>query len=77
MALRKVLFVDDDPRILSAMRRRFSNEFNLVTFERGGEAVSYIRKNEDVSVLIADMRMPEMDGLELLKHSLPPDDCRP
>lgn len=69
MALRKILFVDDDPRILSAMRRRFANDFNLITFERGNEAVSYLKSNSDISVLIADMRMPEMDGLELLRHS--------
>lgn len=69
MALRKILFVDDDPRILSAMRRRFANDFDMVTFERGKEAVSYLKSNSDISVLIADMRMPEMDGLELLRHS--------
>ncbi len=69
MTLRKILFVDDDPRILSAMRRRFANDFNLVTFEKGHEAVTYIRSNNDISVLVADMRMPGMDGLELLKHS--------
>ena len=74
MALRKILFVDDDPRILSAMRRRLSTDYNVVTFERGNDAVDYIKNNEDISVLIADMRMPEMDGLELLKHS---QDIRP
>lgn len=69
MPLKKILFVDDDTRILAAMRRRLSEDFNVVTFDRGHAAVEYIQKHEDISVLIADMRMPEMDGLELLQHS--------
>ncbi len=69
MALKKIVFVDDDTRILAAMRRRLSDDFNVVTFDGGHAAVDYLEKHNDISVLIADMRMPEMDGLELLRRS--------
>ncbi len=68
MPHRKVIFVDDEPRILAAIKRRLGDDFNILTFERSLEALDYLKNYDDVSVIIADMRMPEMDGIELLKH---------
>ncbi len=63
----KILFVDDEPRVLSALCRRLSTSFDVIPFERGAAALEYLQNNTDVDVIVADMRMPEMDGVELLQ----------
>jgi len=70
----KVLLVDDEPRILSALTRRLSTDFDVVAFEKPAEALDYIKSSENLSVIVADMRMPEMSGLELLRAS---QACKP
>ena len=70
----KILLVDDEPRVLSALSRRLSLDFDVTAFENPVEALKYINSGADISVIVADMRMPEMSGLELLQAS---QKCRP
>lgn len=63
---KKVLLVDDEERLLSALRRRLSNTFNIVTATSGREALQLIDDDPDIAVIVADMKMREMDGVELL-----------
>ena len=65
--LKKVLLVDDEPKLISALRRRLSLEFNVVTANGGPEALQIIDNDKDIAVIVADMQMPEMNGIELLK----------
>ena len=61
-----VLIVDDEERILSALRRLFRKEgYELLASSEPLEALEMIKKNE-VDVIISDQRMPEMSGSELL-----------
>ncbi|HBG25501.1 MAG: hypothetical protein A2Y10_14550 [Planctomycetes bacterium GWF2_41_51] len=67
MESRTILFVDDDKLILSSLKRGLIDEpYHLLFAESGKEALSILEKNE-VHVIVTDMRMPEMLGLELLK----------
>lgn len=62
----RVLFVDDEPNILNALRRGLAEEEYYCHFAGSGkEALEIIRKDK-ISVIVSDMRMPEMNGLELL-----------
>lgn len=62
-----VLFVDDDVNILSSLRRGMMEENFICKFAGSAkEALSIIEK-EKISAIVTDMRMPEMNGLELLK----------
>lgn len=62
-----VLLVDDEPSFLSSMQRYLRKEpFRLLTAESGAAALELL-KVHDVSIVITDCRMPEMDGLTLLK----------
>ncbi len=65
--LENVLLVDDEPRLLSSLRRRLSSSFNVLTAEGGHEALQLLGQRSDVKVIVADMQMPEMNGIELLK----------
>lgn len=62
-----VLFVDDEEDILSSIQRgMIDEEYKCLFANRGKHALELFEKNE-ISVIVTDMRMPEMDGLTLLK----------
>jgi two-component system response regulator HupR/HoxA len=62
-----ILFVDDDEKILSAIHRELMDEpYEFLFATSGQEALKILEQNE-VAVLVSDMRMPQMDGMELLK----------
>lgn len=63
-----VLIVDDEPNVLSAIRRTFRNEsYNILTASGGEEALE-ILASTDINLIISDYKMPGMSGGELLKR---------
>jgi DNA-binding NtrC family response regulator len=63
-----VLIVDDDPEVLSAMRRELGREpYDVVTTDRPGLALDWMERRT-VSLVISDQRMPEMDGDRFLER---------
>ena len=67
MENRTVLFVDDEEKLLKSLRRGFLDEPYKTLFATSGKEALEILKRNEVNVLVTDMRMPEMGGLELLK----------
>lgn len=68
MSEKKILFVDDDPNILSGLRRMLRSmrdTFELHFAENGASALD-IMSDTEFDVVVSDMRMPGMDGAELL-----------
>ena len=66
----KVLFVDDEPNVLNAFKRQMRNyaDFQIETAVSGEAALKLLNPDEPFAVIVADMRMPGMDGIELLKE---------
>ena len=62
-----VLFVDDEEQILTSLERGLLDEPYGKIFVTGGKEAIEILDKEKVDVIVTDMRMPEMSGLELLK----------
>lgn len=62
-----ILFVDDEPSILSALRRLFRPEGYRVLVADSGEAGLRVLAQEQVDLVVSDMRMPEMDGAQFLQ----------
>lgn len=63
-----LLFVDDEKQILKAIRRLFlETDYCVYTADSGDEALK-ILDDTKVDLIVADMRMPAMDGYELLKR---------
>jgi len=64
---RTVLFVDDDAKVLTSLKRGLIEEPYNILFANSGKEALEILKQQEVNVIVTDMRMPEMNGLELLK----------
>lgn len=63
-----VLFVDDEPNILRAIKRAlFTMDITLLLADSGAKALELMSQNE-VHVVISDMKMPQMSGAELLEQ---------
>jgi len=74
----KILFVDDEPNVLNAFKRQFRNDYDIDIALGGETALKYIEENGPYAVMVTDMNMPVMDGIELLKrvNALAPDTVR-
>jgi response regulator RpfG family c-di-GMP phosphodiesterase len=73
-----VLCVDDEPHILSSLRRLLRAEGYRTLTAESGEAGVAILEREQVDLVISDMRMPEMDGAHFLERvrAMAPDTVR-
>ena len=66
--MKNVLVVDDEETLLLIMVNRFedyADQFNVYTARNGKEAVNVL-ETESIDFLVTDLKMPEMDGIELL-----------
>lgn len=69
-ARKTILFVDDEPSILRSLERLFRRERSAWTmfFVESGEAALGLMEQHQFDVVVSDLRMPSMDGAELLRH---------
>ncbi|MFD2234285.1 HD domain-containing phosphohydrolase [Phaeospirillum tilakii] len=64
-----VLLIDDDPHLLSALRRQLGDRFDITTACGGEEGVERVRAAASpFGVVLSDMRMPGIDGIETLRR---------
>ncbi|MDF3071227.1 MAG: response regulator [Polyangiaceae bacterium] len=64
---RRVLFVDDEPNVLSALTRNLGGSFEITTADSGPRALDQIASAPSpFAVIVSDMRMPTMDGAAFL-----------
>ena len=64
--LSSVLLVEDNEELLSAMTRLLSREYRILKASNGRDALNII-DNEDIDLVVSDIVMPHMNGLELTK----------
>ena len=64
----RILFIDDDERILNAVRALFRQDYDVVT-AMGGEAALAAIKEVPFHVIVSDQRMPGITGVELLRQA--------
>ena len=65
----KVLCVDDDPNVLAAIKRNLRKRFDIDTAEGGELALAAMERGGPYAVIVADMQMPGMNGIELLTRA--------
>ena len=72
----KIIFVDDEPRILDGLRRMLYSMRNIwqIAYAKSGDEALQCLEKDRYDVIVSDVRMPGMDGIELLtrvKESYP------
>lgn len=78
----RILVIDDDHHLLSALRRQLSESFDLETAQGGAEALdaarAAVKTHQPFAVAVCDMRMPGMNGIETLRQirEITPDTVR-
>lgn len=69
MLATRILFVDDDPNILAAFQRTLRHKFAVSTALGGDQALDLLDRDEPYSVIVADMQMPGMNGVQFLRRA--------
>ncbi len=74
----KLLFVDDEENVLQSMKRQLRKRFPMQVALSGDEALQKLKEDGPFAVIVSDMRMPGMNGVELLSRvkNLYPDTVR-
>src|ERR1700728_1598943 len=73
-----IITVDDDPDVSRAvsrdLRRRYGSEYRIIRAESGPSALEALRelklRGDQVAVILADYRMPNMNGVEFLERAM-------
>ena len=66
---RKVLVVDDDARNIFALTTVLENqEMEVISATNGRQAIEMLKAQPDVTVVLMDIMMPEMDGYETMRE---------
>ena len=73
----RILFVDDEERILRSLALQFRREYEVLTESDPCRALERL-KSESVQIIVSDQRMPQMSGAELLAQArqIAPDTLR-
>lgn len=76
--MHSILFVDDEPGILRTLERMFRRENLELFFALGAEEALAILRSHPIDLIVSDLRMPGVDGIELMKQvqELSPDTIR-
>lgn len=69
----KILVVDDEPDLQMLINQKFrkkivSKEYHFCFASNGQDALDIIKRDDDIDIVITDIDMPKMDGLELLSN---------
>lgn len=65
----KVLLIDDDEILLNTYERALGRQFSLDTASGGPQALEKLKSGPRYAVILSDLRMPLMNGLEVLRHA--------
>lgn len=64
-----ILYVDDEPINLFLFSQIFEKKYKIITAESGYAGLNIIEKNPNIDVVISDMKMPGMNGIEFIQKA--------
>jgi response regulator RpfG family c-di-GMP phosphodiesterase len=75
---KRILIVDDEPNVLLSYKRSLRKKFDIDTAQSGDETLQKMADGERYALIVADMQMPKMNGVQLLEKvkTIDPDMVR-
>ena len=67
MELPRILYIDDEVINLELLQLTFMNDFEVLIAESAEKGLKLLAQNPDIHVLISDLKMPVMNGLDFIK----------
>jgi two-component system, response regulator, stage 0 sporulation protein F len=61
-----ILYIDDEPINILVFESIFSRNYNVITAASGFEGLERLHSNSDILIVICDMKMPRMNGIEFI-----------
>ena len=65
----KILYVDDEEINLYLFKHIFRNKYPVITCSSPLEALEILHENTDIGIVISDMSMPKMNGVEFIEKA--------
>lgn len=65
----QILYVDDEELNLELFKINFSNKYEVFIAENGYSGLEKLQKNPDIIIVLSDMKMPNMNGIEFIKKA--------
>ncbi len=65
----KILYVDDEKINLQLFRINLSKKYTVFIAEDGLKGLAILAENKDIDVVVSDMKMPIMSGVEFIKEA--------
>jgi len=74
----KILVVDDEGKIRDMFKSFFTKKgFDVIQASGGDEAISLLKIDEKIDLMVLDLRMPQTNGLDVLRRKKELKDSRP
>lgn len=67
--MHNILYVDDEPINLILFKAVFKNTFVVHTSSCGEDGINFLKENDQIKVVLSDMKMPGMNGLEFIQKA--------
>jgi two-component system, response regulator, stage 0 sporulation protein F len=64
-----ILYVDDERVNLQLFEFIFCSKYDVICAENGNKGLEILAENQGIDIVLSDMKMPQMDGLEFIRRS--------
>jgi CheY-like chemotaxis protein len=66
---KKILYIDDDQINVELFEINFSEKYDVVCGASGNEGLNLLEETTDIKIIITDMKMPGMSGIDFIKKA--------